>query len=210
MDLHRPLAVITPTLDGDVLGLLAGGDLDLTGREISRRIGASQEGVRRTLERLVGQGIVVRERAGNAYLFRLNRRHVAAPWIEHLAALRLELVGRLRAAIDHWHVPPFAVVLFGSAARGDADQRSDLDLFVVRPTGTDHDDANWRRQVTELETDAAAATGNDARVVEYSEEEVRRLWSVEPIFAIVANEGIELSGSLLSLKPRPKRRNRRP
>ena len=42
MDLARPLAVVAPTLDADVLGVLAAGDVSLTGREIQRRVMAER------------------------------------------------------------------------------------------------------------------------------------------------------------------------
>jgi len=209
VDLQHPLRVITPTLDGDILALLAAGEVQLSGREIGRRIGASQEGVRRTLERLVGEGIVLRERAGNAHLYRLNRRHIAAPWIEQLGAARTQLIERLCEAIGRWRIRPVAAVLFGSAARGEASAASDIDILVVRPHRTDVDDPAWRRQVSDLESDAAASTGNDARVIEYSDQEVRRLWNDEPLLAVAAADGIELFGSLRRLRPRGKKRSRR-
>jgi predicted nucleotidyltransferase len=209
VDLRHPLRVITPTLDGDILTLLAAGELHLSGREIGRRIGASQEGVRRTLERLVGEGIVLRERAGNAHLYQLNRRHISAPWIERLAATRAQLIDRLREAIGAWQLRPAAAVLFGSAARGDASAESDIDMLVVRPHEINMDDPTWRRQVSELESEAAASTGNDARAIEYSDEEVRRIWNDEPVLAAAAAEGIALFGSLRRLSPRTKRRRRK-
>lgn len=205
MDLRRPLRVITPTLDGDVLGLLAGGELKLTGREIGRRIGASQEGVRQTLDRLVRQGIVLRERAGNAYLYQLNRQHLAAPCIEQLASLRLQLIGRLRQVIEAWRIPPAAAVLFGSAARGDAEQTSDIDILLIRRARIDADEPLWREQVVELESLATALTGNDTRVTEYSNDEVERLRGTEPLLEAAGAEGIELFGSMKSLRRRKRR-----
>ena len=36
---------------------------------------------------------------------------------------------------------PISVILFGSRARGDADEHSDVDLLVVMPDGTDENEA---------------------------------------------------------------------
>lgn len=190
------MSLITPGLDGDVLALLAAGQIKLSGREISRRIGASQEGVRRVLERLVAEGIVVRERAGAAHLYQLNREHLAAPPIERLSAMRMELIERLRRAIAAWTTAPAAAVLFGSVARGDATPSSDIDLLVVRPRAIDGDNAAWRRQMTELVVQTKVMTGNDVRVVEYSNHEASALGRTERVLAAAADDGIPLAGSL--------------
>ncbi len=196
MNLQRPFQVVAPTLDGDVLTLLARADRPLTGRAIARESGGSHGGVQRALEHLVAEGIVTRERAGRAFLYRLNRDHLAARWIEGLASLRLELIERLRQTVATWRVPADAVVLFGSAARNEAGQRSDIDLLVIRPTRVDYDDPAWREQVRTLESAAATWTGNDARVLEYAADE---LANEESVLDIAAAEGIELYGSLRRL-----------
>jgi predicted nucleotidyltransferase len=196
VDLQHPLSVISPTLDGDVLGLLGGGQLRLTGREIGRRISASQEGVRRVLDRLVEQGIVLREQVGRAHLFCLNRDHVAADAIEHLATLRLEVISRLRGQVAAWKLPPVAAILFGSSARGDSRVTSDLDILIVRPRALDGERPEWRQQITDLVGYASRLTGNDTRIVEYSETEVRRVRKQDRLLANIEREGIDLFGSL--------------
>jgi Nucleotidyltransferase domain len=199
MDLARPMSVVTPTLDGDVLAVLAGGRGKLTGRQIARMIGASQEGVRRSLQRLVRQGIALDERAGAALLFQLNRQHIAAPYIEGLAFLRLELIRRLREKINEWEISPVSAVLFGSVARGDATTDSDLDIAVIRPANTDADEPGWRDQIVDLEAHASALTGNDTRVLEYSQNELKTAGRREPVLRSAAREGIELFGSRAAL-----------
>lgn len=203
MNLQRPFQVVAPTLDGDVLTLLARADRPLTGRAIERESGASHGGVQRALEHLVAEGIVTRERAGRAFLYRLNRDHLAARWIEGLASLRLELIERLRERVASWQVPAAAVVLFGSAARNEAGQRSDIDLLVIRPAKVDYDDPVWREQVSALEAAAAAWTGNDARVLEFDADEIG---NEEPVLDVAATEGIELHGSLRRLLRSARRR----
>ena len=80
MELSRPLATVTPTLDGDVLRVLARADADFTGGDIHRLLdGPSIRGIAKTLNRLTEQGIVNRRLAGRAFLYRLNRDHLAAP-----------------------------------------------------------------------------------------------------------------------------------
>jgi Nucleotidyltransferase domain len=195
MDFRRPLEAVTPTLDGDVLSVLARAEVEMTGREIQRVIGhGSHQGVRNAANRLTGQGVLSRRSAGNANLYRLNRDHVAASWIEGLASMPEQVLGRLRGAIDGWKQPPALVVLFGSVARGDATPQSDVDLLVVRPSGCDEDAPVWREQMAKLETQSTAWTGNDTRVLEYGEEELAE-GRPQDVLAGAMRDGIELYGS---------------
>ena len=103
MDLSNPLAVLTPTLDAGVLQVLAATTGWCTAGEVHRRLGrASDAGVRRVLERLVGQGIVTADRSHRFPLYVLNRDHVAFRYIEGLARLRGDVVDRIRGELEQW------------------------------------------------------------------------------------------------------------
>jgi predicted nucleotidyltransferase len=200
MDFQRPLGVVTPTLDGDVLGVLAGAKEEFSGRRIHRVLGrGSEHGVRKAADRLVGQGILLRRQAGQAKLYKLNRDHVAAPYIEGLTSLRAQLVERLRKVVSAWGSPAHTVLLFGSVARGEAGPGSDLDLLVVRDASTGEEAPEWREQLTDLERDATAWTGNDARIVEYGESDLADA-TVRPVVEEALLDGIELSGSRRQLR----------
>lgn len=200
MDFRRPLLSVTPTLDGDVLAALARADIELSGRELARHVRhGSPEGIRRAADRLVGQGTVLRRPAGSAHLYRLNRDHLVAPWIEGLASLRDQLIERLRTQIAGWGQPARVALLFGSVARSEAAADSDLDLFIVRPGSLDADCEPWRDQLLTLQRSATGWTGNDARVLEYGEQELPAL-AGQPLFDDVLREGIELSGSRRTLR----------
>jgi predicted nucleotidyltransferase len=192
VDLGHPFRVVGPTIDGDILAVLAAGQVALTGREIARRAGASQEGARQALGRLVRQGVLTLELAGHAHQYRLNREHLAAKWIEGLAAVRLDLFKELRALIGGWKVAPYAARLFGSVARGDADDASDIDVLLVRPKKVRAEDARWTLQLDELRTRTTAWTGNDTRVLEYAEVEFLRLRNRETVLKAALADGIEL------------------
>ena len=71
--------------------------------------------------------------AGSAYLYSLNRGHLAAPLIVALADLRAELVRRIGTSMGPWEPAVAYAAIFGSAARGQERPDSDLDLFVLRP-----------------------------------------------------------------------------
>jgi hypothetical protein len=200
MDFRRPLQVVTPTLDGDVLSVLARAEAEMTGRELQRVIGrGSHQGIRNAADRLAEQGIVSRRAAGNANLYQLNRDHVAASWIEGLASLPAQVLDRLRDAINGWGQPPVLVVLFGSVARGEATPESDLDLLVVRPADCEPDERAWQQQLSELQTRASAWTGNDTRVLEFGEQELTA-GKPRQVLTDAARDGIELYGTLRLLR----------
>ena len=200
MDIRHPLSAVTPTLDGDVLVALAGVDAELTGREVHRLANrGSEHGVRKALDRLVEEGVVSRRPAGSAKLYTLNREHLAAPAIEALAGMRRELLRRMREAVAAWRVPAVGVIVFGSFARGEATRESDIDMLVIRPSGGDADDSDWSDQVNGLAAAVTAWTGNDARVLEYSEDEIPQLDN-EEVLANAFSEGLEISGSIGRLR----------
>jgi hypothetical protein len=186
---------VIPTLDADVLDVLARAKTEMTGRQIQRMARrGSPQGIRNAADRLTRQGVVLRRPAGSAHLYRLNREHIATPWIEGLASLPEQIVARLRNAIGAWVQPPALAMLFGSVASGQATSDSDLDLLIVRPAGCDPDATTWQEQIAGLAVQATAWTGNDARIVEYGEDELAQA-STESLLRDVLREGIELHGS---------------
>jgi hypothetical protein len=200
MDFRRPLTVVTPTLDGDVLAVLAGADEEFSGRRIHRVIAnGSENGIRKAAERLVEQGIVISRRAGRANLYKLNRAHVAAPYVEGLVTLRTQLFDRLRSTISGWRQPPRSALVFGSVARAEAGALSDLDLLLVRPLDIDEEVPEWREQLALLEEQATAWAGNEARILEYGEDELGDA-EVRRVIQEALADGIELFGSRRSLR----------
>jgi predicted nucleotidyltransferase len=195
MDVSKPFTAISPSVDADVLVVLAGSTKPRSGRELARRAGRSNTGVQHVLDRLVEHGLVSREEVGRTFLYELNRDHLLAPAVEQMAGVRGELVRRLRDEIDAWEIPPVHASLFGSAARGDGDASSDIDLLVVRPADVDPDDAHWRGQVDRLADLVRHWTGNNAGIAEVSEGELPRLRKDRPpVVEEVSEDAIDLAG----------------
>jgi predicted nucleotidyltransferase/predicted transcriptional regulator len=172
MDLSKPLATLTPTLEADVLAVLTGAKASFTGRQIHQIMGThSEKGVRNALQRLCVQGIVTRRKAGASDLYSLNRTHLAAPYIEALSGLRAELLSRITMTLTNWKLMPAFGAMFGSAARGNMHPDSDIDLFIVRPDNVDASNELWAEQLTDLAALVTEWTGNDSRILELSEDE---------------------------------------
>src|SRR5712691_11434504 len=175
MDLAEPTQVIAPTLDGVVLAVLARAGEGLTPAGVHRRCRrGSEPGVRRTLARLVEQGIVRAVPAANAVLYSLNREHLAGPLLEQLVDLRTALWARIRAHLAGWEIPAVHVSVFGSAARGDGGASSDIDLLVVEPSKAVASPERWEEQIRALRDRIEAWTGNRAQVVELDRDELER------------------------------------
>lgn len=181
----------------EVVVVLRGTTRPLTGREVSRlvRLG-SQPAVNAALRRLAEEGLVWSEEAGNAYLYTFNRDHLAAPALEQLADIRSELERRLRAEIAEWEIAPKHASIFGSAARGEGDTNSDIDIFLVRPPGLAADDRRWRAQLENLSDRVHAWTGNRIGLSEVSAADVRRLRRERPpVVEELRRDAINLAGA---------------
>jgi hypothetical protein len=196
MDVSRPYSAVAPTVEGDVLVVLAGTTHPLTGRQVARlaRRG-SVAGVAKALDRLGEQGLVTRLEAPPASLYTLNRQHVAAPVAAALASLRSVFLSRLREAFSTWTAQPVHASLFGSAARADGAPDSDVDLFVVRPAALDGEDPTWSDQLADLSDLVFASTGNRAGIVDFAEQDIEQMLDESPpILDELRRDAIDLAG----------------
>jgi predicted nucleotidyltransferase len=150
--------------------------------------------VRLALDRLSRQGIAIAEQVGRTTLYRLNRGHLAAAQVVGLAHLRHQFVESLRSAFAAWSPQPAAAYLFGSTVRGESTAASDIDICIVRPADVDADSPDWRRLCDMLAHDVSIWTGNDTRILELAEDEVRRPVGDDPLLMSIGDEGIHLSG----------------
>ncbi len=196
MNVSRPLEVVTPTVDGAVLQVLALADRAFTPGQVARLVGDySENGVRKVLARLNRQGIVTRERVGAAYVYAFNQVHLAAPAIRALATLKEQLVNKLRNELESWSTPPAYAALFGSAARGDMRADSDIDLFVVRSDEIAADAEDWRDGLSQVVALVTSWTGNDTRILEMTAAEARQgRANGQRVLVDIARDGIPLCG----------------
>jgi predicted nucleotidyltransferase len=223
MDLSDPTRAVTSTLDGAVLAVLATAGKPLTvGQVAEQAVRGSEIGVRRSLARLVDQGIVRATLMGRNQVHELNRDHIAAPVAILLADLRGELWARLRAELGSWRPRPLYACVFGSAARADGDEASDIDVLLVHPlfpgekkpskltdstraalvdalgaaalSSTETDAAHaWETQVDRLRVLVEAWTGNPAQIVDLSFFDWRHPSAQHrPLLVDVQRDGVEL------------------
>jgi predicted nucleotidyltransferase len=225
MDLGDPTRAVTPTLDGAVLAVLAQAGRPLTVGEVAAQsVRGSEIGIRRCLGRLVDQGIVRATEMGRNRVHELNREHLAAPAAQLLADLRRELWKRLRREIRNWSVAPYHACVFGSAARGDGGDESDVDLLLVHPlfpgdpdiprqatvlrtmavklsaplSRSEKDATRWIGQVDRLRERVLSWTGNRLQVVDVSYAEWIGRPLGEGLWAEIDRDGIDITPSRLA------------
>jgi predicted nucleotidyltransferase len=226
MDLSDPTRAVTPTLDGATLAVLAAAGKPLTVGQVAQQAARGSEiGVRRSLARLVEQGIVRATLMGRNQVHELNRDHIAASIAEMLAGLRTVLWQRFREELARWSPRPLYASIFGSAARGDGDESSDIDLLLVHPpfpgekkptrlspslrshiadalgefalSSAETDPARqWESQVDHLRELVEAWTGNALQVVDLSFHDWRHpAEHSRLLFADIERDGVELMKS---------------
>ncbi|WP_232685682.1 nucleotidyltransferase domain-containing protein [Halobacterium zhouii] len=103
-------------------------------REVANQIGHAQQTVRRAADTLVDNGLVVESPDGNQRLVQINRSRLSIPDDPILRIPQPEFQAPTKAAVDELvsHLDGVVgVILYGSVARGEADRRSDIDLWVL-------------------------------------------------------------------------------
>lgn len=177
MDLSSPYSVTLSKNEGPVLRVLARTRTPLSGREVARLGGGPKTSLSRALKRLAEHGLVEAREAGSGVvtLYSLNRKHLAAEPVLCLLNLRQTFIRRLSQHFEEWQTQPYHASLFGSAARGDGNTKSDIDLFVIRPADVDAETPSWRDQLYDLQERVLRWTGNHAGIVEPSLDEFKRL-----------------------------------
>lgn len=140
--------------------------LSVSAREVARRAGVSHPTASEALASLAEQGVVTARRSLRADDFELNGRHLLADQVRRLfeseRGLREELIAFLKEAIDAHTDAVEAAFVFGSAARGEMEPRSDIDVALVCHSGAAQDVSSAMREVGDA---VRGRFGNELNVV---------------------------------------------
>lgn len=196
MNLSKPLSSLMPTLEAEVLTVLAGANTSFTGRQVHAIVAESSEsGIRNALKRLTAQGIVTRTPAGAADLYALNPEHLMTKYIKALVNLRTEFLGLIKEEVSAWEIPPVCGAVFGSAVRSNMKPESDIDVFIVRPNSVEFGLEIWREQCANLSRQISEWTGNDTQIFELNEEGINlELSSKDGVLYSIIDQGILFYG----------------
>ena len=149
---------------------------NLFGNEIARRVGASKGAANMALRKLVGAGLLTREKVGRDYFYQANASN---PMLRHF---RISLtLSELAPLVKGLETRSERVVLYGSAAEGTDSGDSDADLFVI---------SRKKAGVSELRRKFKAPRKISLKVV--SPKEFLSLKSSEPAFVNNIAKGMVL------------------
>lgn len=187
MDLSDPTRCVAPSLDTVILAVLAASGRPLTVGEVANQAHRGSEiGIRKSMARLVEQGVVKATEMGRNRVHEINVEHVAAPIAKLLADLRIELWRRMRNDLEGWSPKPSYACVFGSAARGDGGPESDVDVLLVHPPfpGEKRRKRPPRQTISELAGDFfdwwSVPPVENARAVERWRTQIDRLHGLVP------------------------------
>lgn len=193
MDFVHPVQAVIPGARGRVLAVLAETTAEVNLRTLARLAGVSVAQASRVMPGLVDLGLVGRREMPPSAQFRLIRENVAARAIIDLARSRDAALIRLGNAAASLPFAPVSVIVFGSFARGEADDQSDLDAILVRPDNVDED--NWATSVERWRNEARAITGNRVEVLEIVHDDApTRLAGRAPLWSDVVRDGVVVYG----------------
>jgi len=186
MYFNQPFGGVMPGAGGAVLAVLLRTGEPLTGRQIHGMVsdGHSLWSVQEALKALTGLGLVTSRTVGRAGIHEVNEAHSS---IAPLRAL-LDPMAALRAAVSEVVGSEVnAVLLFGSIARGEATEASDVDLAVIAASG-------WTGRV-DLEDIVKARLGNDCDIRVFTPAEyAERAQEGEPVVTDIIRDGLALVG----------------
>ena len=131
-------------------------------RELARATGEGADGVSKAVSELKDAGLLTTRRVGRRKLVGIDRERLHKPddpvvsipqseFHEPVRALREGLLERLGDVLG--------MVVFGSVARGEADRRSDIDVFVVVEGERSWAQARAHEVARELEDERFGPTG---------------------------------------------------
>ena len=191
MHFDLPFGGVIPGARGAVLGVLLRTSEPLTGRQLHAMTNDAYSlwSVQEALKALSALGLITTRTVGRAGLHEVNESHAA---IGPLRAL-LDPMAALRAAVSEVAEPKVeSVLLFGSIARGEATESSDIDLAVIAAE-------SWDGRV-ELEDVVRARLGNDCDVLVFTAAEfVERAQADEPVVDHIIRDSVALVGRKASV-----------
>lgn len=145
-------------------------------------LGAVQQALR-DLDRL---GLITTETIGRAGVHHINESHAAITPLRSFAS-PIEMLTTVVREVAGEQVE--AVIVFGSVARGDAHEGSDVDLVVIAP-------ATWEGRA-DLQQHVHERLGNDCDVLHLTREQFDLApENREPVVAEVLRDGIALVGKM--------------
>ncbi|MBA3288149.1 MAG: MarR family transcriptional regulator [Acidimicrobiia bacterium] len=133
------IETLIPGAQGRVLGALVRLDGPRTISDVARLADVSRDRAATVVDGLERLGLVERRHAGRAHLVQLIDEHPVSQSLREIERTRERTVEALRAAARGLEPAPTYMALYGSWARGEATEDSDLDVAVIADPADDVD-----------------------------------------------------------------------
>jgi predicted nucleotidyltransferase len=125
---------------------------DFSLRELATQVDHSNQSVRRAVDVLISNDLVTESPESNQRLVQINRQRLSIPDDPILRIPQSEYHQPVKTAVTKLREnisDLVGIILYGSVARGDADRRSDIDLWVL----TRSDRAESQREANSIARD---------------------------------------------------------
>jgi len=106
--------------------LIKNPDKEYFDREISKITGVSRAGTNFALRDLAKEGIILREKRGRMYFYKIPSNDVFVKYLKILQNIIL-----LRTLGEKLKKFSLKIILYGSAAKGENHSESDIDIFIM-------------------------------------------------------------------------------
>jgi predicted nucleotidyltransferase len=161
-----------------ILSYLSKNNRMLYGRKIAEDIGINQGSTSIILKKFKEMGLLESENAGKTILYRVNKEN---PIIKHFRIFEnlIEINDLVKS------IKPYSreIILFGSCARGEDNQNSDIDFFVVA------DDDNYEAIREKIET---YEIDREIKPIIVNSLELMEMEENDKVFLEEVNKGIKL------------------
>jgi predicted nucleotidyltransferase len=189
---NEPFGGLLPGARGAVLSALLRTDARLTGRQVHSLVSDRHSlwSVQEALKAWVQLGVIRAEIIGRAVVHSINEDHYAVP---PLRSLLDPMAALTRTATQIVGEDVEAVIVFGSVARGEANEGSDIDLAVIAQS-------DWDGRIN-LEDAVQKRLGNDCDVLVFTAKDFTNLAAAhEPVVDEILVDGIPLIGTMPRVK----------
>jgi predicted nucleotidyltransferase len=186
--LSEPFGGLIHGVRGAVLSVLLRTDARLTGRQVHALVSDRHSlwSVQEALKAWVRLGVVHTETIGRAVVHTINEDHYS---VAPLRSLLDPIAALTKTAAQIAGEDVEAVIVFGSVARGEAKEGSDIDLAVIAQSG-------WDGRV-DLEDAVRKRLGNDCDVLVFTAKEFTSLAAAhEPVVDKILDDGVPLIGTM--------------
>ena len=133
------IEAVIPGVQGRIIGALIRVDGPRTISELARRADVGRDRAASVVEHLERLGLVERRRAGRAHLVSLIEENPVTESLRAIEHVHERSVEKLRGTARAIKPAPQFMALYGSWARGEAGERSDLDVAIVVDGAGDRD-----------------------------------------------------------------------